>query len=97
MGDVGQPRSAEPGPQLKPLLQRLPILLVGHIFYSDGVVTFSDFMAFFDLALALLWNIYKSGRRSWIGDELCNIILQQTAWVSTTTTIQSVLGDRVSY
>jgi hypothetical protein len=32
-GDVGQPRSAEPGPQLKPLLQRFPILLVGRILW----------------------------------------------------------------
>jgi hypothetical protein len=35
-GDVGQPRSAEPGPQLEPLLQRLPILLVSRIFYGDS-------------------------------------------------------------
>jgi hypothetical protein len=33
---------------------------------------------FLGLALALLWNIYKSRRRSRIGDKLCNIILQQT-------------------
>jgi hypothetical protein len=59
---VGQPRSAELGPQLEPLLQRLPILLVGHIFYGDSVVTFADFAAFFGLAFALLWNIYKLGR-----------------------------------
>jgi hypothetical protein len=85
---VGQPRSVEPGPQLESLLQRFPILLVGCIFYSDSVVTFVDFMAFFGLALSLLRNIYKSGRRSWLRDELRNVILRQTAWVSTITTIQ---------
>jgi hypothetical protein len=39
------------------------------------------------LALALLWNIHKSRRRSRIRDKLCNIILQQTVWVSTTTSL----------
>jgi hypothetical protein len=44
---------------LKPLLERLSILLVGGIFNGDGVVTLVDFTAFLGLALALLWNIYK--------------------------------------
>jgi hypothetical protein len=44
------------------------------------------------LAFPLLWDIHKSGRRSRLRDKLCNIILQQVHWVSTTTTIQSVLG-----
>jgi hypothetical protein len=83
-GDIGQPRSAEPRPQLKPLLQRLPILLVGGIFNGDGVVTLADFTALFGLALALLWNIYKSRRGSWVGDKLRNVILQQMTWVSAT-------------
>jgi hypothetical protein len=34
-------------------------------------------------------------RRSRVRDKLHNVILQQTVWVSTTTTIQSVLGDKV--
>jgi hypothetical protein len=84
---VGQPRSAEPGPQLKPLLKCLPILLVGRIFNGDGVVTFSDFTAFFGFALALLWNIDKLRRGSWVGDKLRNVILQQATWVSVTTPI----------
>jgi hypothetical protein len=45
-------------------LKRFPILLVGGIFYGDGVVTFADFTTFFGLALALLWNIYKLRRVS---------------------------------
>jgi hypothetical protein len=76
------------------LLQRLPVLLIGRIFNGDGVVTFADFTVFLGLALALLWNIYKSRRRSKIGDKLRNVILQQTTWVSTTTSRQSVLEDR---
>jgi hypothetical protein len=43
-------------------LERFPIFLVGCIFNSDGVVNFADFMAFFGLALALLWNIYMLRR-----------------------------------
>jgi hypothetical protein len=57
-------------------LKRFPILLVGLIFNGDGVVTFADFAAFFVLALAFLWNIYKLRRESWVGDILCNVILQ---------------------
>jgi hypothetical protein len=75
-------------------LKRLPILLIGHVFNGDGVVTLADFAAFFGLAFALLQNIYKSGRRNWLREELWNVILQQIAWVSMSTTIQSVLEDR---
>jgi hypothetical protein len=45
---------AEPGPQLKTLLQRLPVLVIRRIFNGDGVVTFADFTTFIVLALALL-------------------------------------------
>jgi hypothetical protein len=93
-GDIGQPRSAEPGPQLKSLLQHFPVLLIERIFNGDGIVTFADFTAFFGLALALLWNICKSRRGSWVGDKLCNVILQQTTWVSATASIRTVPGDR---
>jgi hypothetical protein len=57
---MGHLKSAKPRPQLKPLLKHFPIFLVGRIFNGDGVVTFDDFTAFFCLALALVWNIYKS-------------------------------------
>jgi hypothetical protein len=85
---MGQSRSAEPGPQLKALLERLPILLVGCIFNGVGVVTFADFATFLHLALALLQNFFKSRRGSWIGDILGNVILQNTTWVSATTQYQ---------
>jgi hypothetical protein len=66
-------------------LERLPILLVGCIFNGDGVVTLADFAGFLHLALALLWNIFKSRRGSWVGDILGDVILQNTTWVSVTT------------
>jgi hypothetical protein len=47
---------------LKSLLERLPVLLVGGVFYGDSVVTFADFTVFLRFALALLWNIYKLRR-----------------------------------
>jgi hypothetical protein len=45
---------AEPGPQLKLLLEHFPILLVVRVFNGDGVVTLADFPAFLRFALALL-------------------------------------------
>jgi hypothetical protein len=45
-------------------------------------------MVLFSLALAFLWNIHKSRRGSWVGDKLRQIILHETVWVSSTTTIQ---------
>jgi hypothetical protein len=86
-GHTGQSRTAEPGPQLEPLLQRLPILLVGRIFNGDGVITLADFMVLLCLALALLRNFHKSRRGSWVEDKLRQVILQQIVWVSSTTTI----------
>jgi hypothetical protein len=70
---------------LKSLLECFPILLIRGVFYGDSVVTFADFTAFFRFALALLWNINKLRRGSWIRDKLCDVILQQTTWVSATT------------
>jgi hypothetical protein len=77
-GDIGQPRTVEPRPQLKPLLQRLPVLLVGRIFNGDSVVTFAALAELFGLALSLLWNIYMSRRGSGVRDKLRNVILQQS-------------------
>jgi hypothetical protein len=53
-GNIGQSRTAEPRPQLEPLLKHLPVLLVGRIFNGDGVVTLADFTALLGLGLALL-------------------------------------------
>jgi hypothetical protein len=43
-------------------------------------------VALLGLALPLLWDFHKSGRRSWLGDKLHYVILQQAHWASTTTT-----------
>jgi hypothetical protein len=66
-------------------LERFPILLVGRIFDSDGVVTLVDFAAFLHFSLALLRNVFESGRGSRVEDILGNVILQNTTWVSMTT------------
>jgi hypothetical protein len=79
---VGQPRPAETGPQLELLLKRLPVLLIRRVFYGNGVVTLTDFTALLALALALLGNIHKLKRGSWVRDKLRQIILHQTVWVS---------------
>jgi hypothetical protein len=36
---------------LEPLLEHLPVLLVGRVFYGDGVVTLADFTTLLALAL----------------------------------------------
>jgi hypothetical protein len=77
--------STESGPQLKPLLECFPILLIGHIFNGDGVVTLTGFAVFLHSALALLCNVFKSGTGGWVGDILGDVILQNTTWVRATT------------
>jgi hypothetical protein len=72
---MGQSRTAEAGPQFKPLLERFPIFLVGGIFNGDGVITLANFAAFLSFAIALLRYIFKSRRGSWIRDILGNVIL----------------------
>jgi hypothetical protein len=94
-GGVRQPKSDKPGPQLEPLLKRLLVLLVGRVFYGDGVVTLADFTVL--LALALLWNIHKPRRGSKVGDKLRQIILHQQSWVSSTTTTMSTQRYKFSY
>jgi hypothetical protein len=42
---------------------------------GDGVITLADFTALLGLALALLWNIHKSRRGSWVGYKLRQVIL----------------------
>jgi hypothetical protein len=91
---MGQSRTTESGLQLKPRLECFPILLVGCIFNGDGVVTLTDFAAFLHFALALLRYIFKSRRRSWVGDILGEVIRQTTTWVSATPPGQSVLRGR---
>jgi hypothetical protein len=62
--DIGQSRAAEPRPQLEPLLKHLLFIFIRCVFNDDSVVIFTDFATLFGLALPLLWDFYKSGRRS---------------------------------
>jgi hypothetical protein len=50
-GHIGQPRTAESGPQLESLLQRFPVLLIRRIFNGGDIVTFADFTMFLGLGL----------------------------------------------
>jgi hypothetical protein len=94
-GNMGQPRAAESRQQLEPLLERLPILLIGGILNGDGVITIADFTAFLHFALHLICYIFKSrGGGSWVGDKPGDVILQTTTWVSSTTPAQLVLKGR---
>jgi hypothetical protein len=91
---MGQSRTAESGPQLKLLLERFPILLVGCILNGDGVITLANFTVFLHFTLALLRYVFKSRRGSWVGDIRGDAILQKTTWVSATTLGQSVLKGK---
>jgi hypothetical protein len=59
-GDIRQSRTAEPGPQLKPLLEHFPIILITGIFNGDSVITLADLAAILHFAFPLLWYIIKS-------------------------------------
>jgi hypothetical protein len=67
-------------------LKRFLVIFIRCVFDDNSVVPFADFAALFGLALPLLWDFDKSRRRSWLGDKLHYVILQQAYWVSTTTT-----------
>jgi hypothetical protein len=67
-------------------LKRLLIIFIRCVFDDNSVVTFPDFTVLFGLALPLLWDFVKSGRRSRLGDKIYYVILQQAYRVSTTTT-----------
>jgi hypothetical protein len=90
-GNIGQSRATETGPQLKPLLERLTILVVRSVFNGDGVVTLADFAVLLQFALPLLGTSSCRGGK-WIGDILRDVILQSTIRMSTTILCKSVLG-----
>jgi hypothetical protein len=51
--------AAEPAPQLKLLLECLPILVVRGVFNGDGVFTLADFVALLHFALPLILYIFR--------------------------------------
>jgi hypothetical protein len=81
-----QSRAAKPRPQLEALLQRFFIVvLLGHVFNDNCVVSFTNFAPLLGLGLPFLWDLDKLTRRRWLGDELHQVILQKAHNVSMTT------------
>jgi hypothetical protein len=90
--DIRHPSPAESRPYLELLLKCLLIFIIRSVFNGDGVVTFTDFVSLLRLAFSLALHIIQLWRGGWVEDELHNIILQYTTYVSTTTSGKSVLG-----
>jgi hypothetical protein len=54
-GYIRQAGTAKPRPQLEAVLQRLLlVVLLGRVFYDDGVIAFADFPPLLDLGLSSL-------------------------------------------
>jgi hypothetical protein len=73
--------TAKPRPQLKAVLQRLivvVVIIVGGVLHDDGVISFADFSPFFGFGLPFLRDLDPRRGRLRLGDELFQIILQDT-------------------
>jgi hypothetical protein len=67
-------------------LERLLIvLLIGHVFNDNCVVSLANFTPLLGLGLPLLWDLDKLRRRRLVRDELRQVILQEAQHISTTT------------
>jgi hypothetical protein len=74
-----QARTAEPRPQLKAVLQRLlVVVLVGRILHDDGVISFADFSPLLGFGFSLLRDLDFLRGRLRLGDELLQVVLQDT-------------------
>jgi hypothetical protein len=83
-----QARAAEPRPQLEAVLQRLlVVVLIGRVFYDNFVVSLANFAPLLGLVLPFLWDLDQLRKRRRLGDELCQVILQEAQLVSATTLI----------
>jgi hypothetical protein len=73
-----QTRVAKPRLQLEAVLQHFFVVfvVVGGVFHNDGVITFTDFSPF--LRLPLHWDLDSAQRWLWLGDELLQVLLQDT-------------------
>jgi hypothetical protein len=73
-----QARAAKPRPQLKAVLQRffVVVIVVGGVFHDDGGIAFTDFSPF--LRLPLLQDLDSARRWLRLGDELLQVLLQDT-------------------
>jgi hypothetical protein len=71
-----QAGTAKPRPQLEAVLQRLLIVvLLGRVFYDDGVISFADLPPLLGLGLSLLRDPDSLRRRLRLGDELLQVVL----------------------
>jgi hypothetical protein len=87
--DVRQARTAEPRPQLEAVLQRLlVVILIGHIFNDNCVVSLANFAPLLGLGLPFLRDLDQLRRRRRLGDELLQVILQEEQLISATTLMQ---------
>jgi hypothetical protein len=74
-----QAGTAKPRPQLEVVLQRLLVVVVlGHVFYDDDVISFADFPPLLGLGLSSLRNLDSLRGRLRLGDEPLQVVLQGT-------------------
>jgi hypothetical protein len=74
-----QAGTAKPRSQLETILQHLLIVvLVGRVFYDDGVISFADFPPLLVLGLSSLRNLDSLRGRLRLGDEPLQVVLQDT-------------------
>jgi hypothetical protein len=73
-----QAPAAKPRPQLEAVLQRFFIvfIVVGGVFHNDGVIAFTNFTPL--LRLPLHWDLDSARRWLRLGDELLQVLLQDT-------------------
>jgi hypothetical protein len=71
-----QAGTTKPRPQLEVVLQRLlVVVLLGRVFYDDGVITFADFPPLLGFGLSSLRNLDSLRGRLWLGDEPLQVVL----------------------
>jgi hypothetical protein len=74
-----QAGTAKPRSQLETILQRLlVVVLVGRVFYDDGVISFVDFSPLLGLGFSSLRNLDSLRGRLRLGDEPLQVVLQGT-------------------
>jgi hypothetical protein len=78
-----QSRVAEPRSQLKALLGRLLIVVVlERVFYDNCVISFANFAPLLGLGPSFLWDLDELRRRGRLGDELRQVILQESQLIA---------------
>jgi hypothetical protein len=74
-----QAGTAKPRLQLEAVLQRLlVIILVGRVFYDDGVISFADLPPLLGLGFSSLRNLDSLRGRLRLGDEPLQVVLRDT-------------------